>query len=259
MPTWQVLLVAVCSCVWGSAVRADYREVPVGNGGTISGVVPVATASRPVDTSSPAAHDDHSAPTVALAAHPESPRGTSEEILVPPQPLSEETFPCMDCHAEGEPNPTRRVLTEYHEELELRHDEQNRWCLDCHDERDRDQLRLASGALVPFERSYLLCGQCHGPSLRSWKAGVHGKRTGRWDGGQRYSLLCVHCHNPHQPRFPHLRPMPKPVAPDELRASLARSVPPLVFETGPPFAAPHDESEDEESAGKVSVDGNDAQ
>ena len=30
---------------------------------------------------------------------------------------------------------------------------------------------------------------------RDWKAGVHGKRTGEWDGRKDY-LLCVNCHNP---------------------------------------------------------------
>ena len=214
-------------------------------------VLALAGASRPIDSSPPAAGPDHGStlPPAAGAARPQPSQGMlgAGEIQVPPPPLSEENFPCSDCHEAGDTNPTRRVLSEAHEEIELRHDEQNRWCLDCHDERDRDHLRLASGTLVPFERSYLLCGQCHGPTLRSWKAGVHGKRTGRWDGGQRYYLLCVHCHSPHQPHFPQVHPMRKPVAPDELRASLARPMPPLVLETGPPFSAPQDASADEES------------
>lgn len=188
------------------------------------------------------------APAVAAPAADTAGAGAvSREIQVPPPPFSEDIFPCMDCHEEGEPNPTRRVLTEYHEDIELRHDEENRWCLDCHDERNRDFLHLASGTLVPFERSYLLCGQCHGPTLRSWKAGVHGKRTGRWDGVERYYLLCVNCHNPHQPRFPHIRPMPRPIAPADLRASLSRPVPPpLVIEPVSPFRSPDDEADESE-------------
>jgi hypothetical protein len=140
------------------------------------------------------------------------------------------------------------VLSEYHQEIVLRHDEENRWCLDCHDERNRDQLRLASGALIPFERSYLLCGQCHGPTLRSWKAGVHGKRTGRWDGVERRYLLCVHCHYPHAPRFEQVHPMPPPVAPDELRASLERPPRPFVLEAGPLIGPPADDAADADSA-----------
>ncbi len=103
-----------------------------------------------------------------------------------------------------------------HVEIRLRHDEEHRWCLDCHDAQNRDFLRLASGALVPFTESYRLCGQCHGTQYRDWKSGIHGKRTGYWDGAKRY-LLCVHCHNPHSPRFAPLQPLPPPVRPQFLR------------------------------------------
>ena len=217
----------------------------------------VRSSSSAASGSASSAPDEHPAAPLVAGAAPASAHGTSGtgEIQVPPPPLSEDHWPCMDCHAEGKPNPTRRALTEYHQEIELHHDEENRWCLDCHDLQDRDHLRLASGTLVPFERSYLLCGQCHGPTLRSWKAGVHGKRTGRWDGQERYYLLCVHCHNPHQPRFPSIRPMPKPVAPDELRASLSRPVPPaLVFEPVNPYPTPHDSEH-----GEGAEDGDDGQ
>ena len=65
-----------------------------------------------------------------------------------------------------------------HDDIVLQHDEEHRWCLDCHDAADRDLLHLASGERVPFEESYRLCGQCHGEKLRDWRAGVHGRRTG---------------------------------------------------------------------------------
>ena len=55
-------------------------------------------------------------------------------------------------------------------------------------------LRLANGTLVPFEESYRLCGQCHGDKYRDWRAGVHGRRVGSWNGEKQY-LLCVHCHD----------------------------------------------------------------
>ncbi|HSQ01178.1 MAG TPA: hypothetical protein VL049_28495 [Candidatus Dormibacteraeota bacterium] len=222
-------------------------------------------SSLPADAGSSAAgrDDDPAAPPPGAAEGPQSPPAApgSTEIQVPPPPLSTENFPCSDCHEPGDKtNPTRRVLTEYHQEIELRHDEQNRWCLDCHDEHDRDHLHLANGTLISFERSYLLCGQCHGPTLRSWKAGVHGKRTGRWDGKERYYLLCVHCHYPHQPHFPQLRPMPPPIAPDDLRASLERPIRPLVLESAPVFSAPPDDKEsgDGKPGDSDAEDGNDA-
>ena len=139
------------------------------------------------------------------------------EFFVTPPPLSEDTWPCSDCHDDMDVNPERRELTDMHEEIELKnHDEKNRWCLDCHNPDDRDMLRLASGKLVSFEESYLLCGQCHGTIFRDWKAGVHGRRTGEWNGKKIYRL-CVNCHYPHQPRFKPIAPKPPPIKPKNIK------------------------------------------
>jgi hypothetical protein len=140
---------------------------------------------------------------------------------VPAPPFSDGIFPCSDCHADFEADPERRELG-MHSEIVFEHDAEHRWCLDCHDVVDRDQLRLASGARVPFTESYRLCGQCHGTQFRDWRTGIHGKRTGYWNGPTRY-LLCVHCHNPHSPRFESLEPLPPPVRPQFLNAD-ARQV-----------------------------------
>jgi uncharacterized CHY-type Zn-finger protein len=139
----------------------------------------------------------------------------AEDIQVPPPPFSEGIFPCSECHKEMETNPERREL-EFHEDIVLKHDEKNRWCLDCHDARNRNMLHLASGKLVDFKESYKLCGQCHGPKLRDWRAGVHGRRTGYWNGQKKY-LLCAHCHNPHSPRFKKLKPEPPPIRPGKIK------------------------------------------
>lgn len=135
-----------------------------------------------------------------------------ERLEVPPPPFSDGIFPCSNCHANQKPNRTRRTLTDMHTDIVLKHDEQHRWCLDCHDADNRDTLHLASGEPVPFEESYRLCGQCHGEKLRDWKAGVHGRRTGNWNGAKGY-LLCAHCHNPHQPHFKAIAPKPMPIRP----------------------------------------------
>lgn len=138
-----------------------------------------------------------------------------ETFPVPPPPFSEDIFPCSDCHAEMEPNPERRELVDMHDDIILDHAEGQRWCLDCHNLDDRDTLRLVSGEVIPFTESYRLCGQCHGDKFRDWKVGIHGKRTGYWNGEKQY-LLCAHCHNPHSPRFKALAPMPPPVRPENL-------------------------------------------
>ena len=139
------------------------------------------------------------------------------EFFAPPPPFSEDIFPCSDCHAGQEVNPNRRVLEEFHEDIQIiNHNEEERWCLDCHNPDDRDYLRLASGRLVSFQESYYLCGQCHGTIFRDWKAGIHGRRTGEWNGEKVYRL-CVHCHNPHQPRFKPIAPQPPPVKPKDIK------------------------------------------
>ena len=151
-----------------------------------------------------------------------------------PPPFSEGIFPCSGCHTEPGDR-TRRQLA-FHEDIQeiFDHDSEHRWCLDCHDAQDRDVLKLASGETVPFTESYRLCGQCHGDKYRDWRAGVHGKRVGQWNGEKTY-FLCVNCHNPHTPGFKGvkevlvdgkkttaptlevLRPEPRPLRPDEMR------------------------------------------
>lgn len=132
---------------------------------------------------------------------------------VPPPPFTPGVFPCSGCHDPNLPvNAERRELKKPHEDIRLQHDEEHRWCLDCHNAENRDVLRTAGGAPIPFTESYRLCGQCHGLQFRDWKAGVHGKRTGEWNGKREY-LLCVHCHNPHSPKFKPLAPLPPPRRP----------------------------------------------
>jgi hypothetical protein len=169
-------------------------------------------------------------------AKPAAPVEKKPEVLFEarPPPFSEGIFPCMECHKDQKDR-TRRELG-FHDEQQsvFDHDSEHRWCLDCHDYENRNVLRLASGATVPFTESYRLCGQCHGDKFRDWRAGVHGKRVGNWDGAKTY-LLCVSCHNPHSPAFKGvkeivvdgrttiaptlemLRPEPRPLRPEEMR------------------------------------------
>lgn len=130
--------------------------------------------------------------------------------------LQETGKPCSSCHNPEDlpPDPRRRKL-DAHEMIVLKHDEKHRWCLDCHDADNRDMLRLASGTLVPFSESYRLCGQCHGDKYRDWRLGIHGRRTGMWNGKKQY-LLCVACHWAHAPHFKPLKPKPAPKHPGEI-------------------------------------------
>jgi Zn finger protein HypA/HybF involved in hydrogenase expression len=138
------------------------------------------------------------------------------QFAVPKPPFTPGIFPCSECHKDMTPNPKRRELKDEHTGIVLNHAQGQRWCLDCHDISNRDKLHLVGGEKIAFEESYRLCGQCHGDKYRDWKVGVHGKRTGMWNGEKQY-LLCVHCHNPHDPRFKSLQPMPPPVRPENIK------------------------------------------
>ncbi len=100
-----------------------------------------------------------------------------------------------------------------HTDIVLKHDETHRWCLDCH---DADQPRLPppgqrrARAVRPNPTASAASATAR--KYRDWRAGVHGRRTGNWNGAKSY-LLCAHCHNPHQPRFHALAPKPAPRPP----------------------------------------------
>lgn len=137
-----------------------------------------------------------------------------QEVQVPPPPLTDGVFPCTSCH-DGKslkPDTRRRVLKDMHDDIALDHGGERRWCLDCHDAENRDRLRLVNGDRVDFTASFEVCGQCHGDKFRDWRVGVHGKRTGAWNGAKTYQL-CVHCHDPHRPRFKPLKPERAPAPP----------------------------------------------
>ncbi|MEW6410059.1 MAG: cytochrome c3 family protein [Nitrospirota bacterium] len=130
-----------------------------------------------------------------------------------PAPPPSENFPCSKCHDNLPVNRKQRKLEMYHTNIVLKHAEKDRWCLDCH---ERDKLRLPNGELIDYNKSYKLCGQCHGTIFRDWKAGIHGKRIGLWNGEKLY-YFCVKCHDPHQPRFKALEPKKPPMNPAEIK------------------------------------------
>lgn len=138
-----------------------------------------------------------------------------KKFFVPPPPFSPGIYPCSQCHAGMPANAKPRKLEMMHQDIVLKH-MPGGWCFNCHNPDNRDKLRLANGQLISFEESYLLCGQCHGTVFRDWKTGLHGKRTGMWNGEKQY-LLCVHCHWPHEPTFRQLQPMPPPARPSNIK------------------------------------------
>jgi hypothetical protein len=140
------------------------------------------------------------------------------KFSVAPPPFSEGIFPCSQCHKVIPLNRNQRKLEQMHDEIVLKHMPDG-WCFNCHNPENRDTLRLAGGRIIKFEESYLVCGQCHGTVFRDWKVGLHGKRTGMWNGEKQY-LLCVNCHSPHDPVFKALTPLPPPTRPSDIRGTV---------------------------------------
>ena len=154
-------------------------------------------------------------PLIALGLILPASAAQHDEYPVSAPPFTEGIFPCNDCHAGLEVNAKKRELKDEHTAIKLHHAEQERWCLDCHSAGNRDKLKLADGESVDFTESYRLCGQCHGNIYRDWKAGIHGKRVGHFQGGKRTYFLCVNCHNPHDPKFKPIKPEPPPLKPEK--------------------------------------------
>jgi len=105
--------------------------------------------------------------------------------------------------------------------LELQHGRGAIWCLDCHNANNRQTLVDNFGEEISFNQPQKLCGKCHGPILRDWRDGIHGKRIGDWrkEGKKRW-WVCTECHNPHDVQqgnrnkgFAQLYPEPKPETP----------------------------------------------
>ncbi len=138
------------------------------------------------------------------------------EFPVPIKPLPKTITPCRACHGKEKDFPVnfkRREALLVHRNIQLNHGGVRVWCLDCHNPDNRNVLLpLSDGKDIEFDKSYLLCGKCHGTKFRDWRNGIHGKRTGYWNGKKTY-FLCVSCHDPHSPKFKPIQPLAPPKVP----------------------------------------------
>jgi hypothetical protein len=129
-------------------------------------------------------------------------------------------FDCYGCHERGKaPNLIfdanhNLVVPEVHSDVVMGHGRHNRnnLCFNCHDENNLEVFQTRDGRELKFGESVFLCGSCHGPTLRDWEAGVHGRTSGYWNRslGAIDRKQCVNCHNPHSPKFPGRAPAPGP-------------------------------------------------
>ncbi len=121
-------------------------------------------------------------------------------------------YKCSECHSIFQTRQTQTSLVAEHEDLVLDHGA-NDYCLNCHHKTNRDVYTDHQGNEIPADQPARLCAKCHGPKYRDWLVGMHGRLEGTWDPTDFRSerLLCIQCHDPHQPKFPKLKPMPGPI------------------------------------------------
>jgi len=129
-------------------------------------------------------------------------------------------FDCYACHEKDKPPPLRfdenhkLIIPKEHVNIVMehgRHDRNNN-CYNCHNEQNLERFQSRDGRELKFADSTALCGSCHGPTYRDWEAGVHGRTSGYWNRslGEYDRKKCVHCHDPHSPKFPGRKPAPGP-------------------------------------------------
>ncbi|HYG22978.1 MAG TPA: hypothetical protein VEH04_09365 [Verrucomicrobiae bacterium] len=120
---------------------------------------------------------------------------------------------CSSCHSTTTPDRATHSaaqLDRFHQGLVFQHGNQS--CLNCHHEGNYDALRLANGTSLEYADVMQLCGQCHGLQKRDFERGLHGGMNGYWDltRGPRTRNSCTHCHDPHAPAYPTVRPVLPP-------------------------------------------------
>lgn len=116
---------------------------------------------------------------------------------------------CSRCHSQMDPNPTIRELADAPHVDGLSHGQGRLWCLECHDQDERDFLRTLLGEKVEFDRAYIVCGTCHPARQKDWYYGGHGKRLNNWR-GERVIYNCTHCHDAHEPAITPRQPKSPP-------------------------------------------------
>lgn len=123
-------------------------------------------------------------------------------------------YKCSECHTDFEHEPTSNRPQGEHAIILAKFDHGSTiYCMSCHHIKDRNSYVDNLGRPMSAEKSEALCARCHGPMIRDWKDGAHGRTNGFWDEsfGERKKLTCVQCHDPHTPQFPKMVPSPPPI------------------------------------------------
>ena len=162
-------------------------------------------------------------PTVQKPVPKQPTTGLPEDLHLDKKPVRETkgldltrmgwSYNCMDCHKLIQAKWHHTQFVE-HKNIKLDHGA-NRFCLNCHHPKERNAFADYDGSIIPEENVVQLCGRCHGPAYRDWKAGVHGRKNGFWlkEKGPQTQLRCIQCHDPHSPKFKPIKPLKAPTYP----------------------------------------------
>jgi len=211
---------AVLLLILGAAAFGDEEEEPAASATISPTVWSLEPLSHEIEDEVEVAHpelDEHTEDTLARLRDfwereslPKVDDLYFQPFQLPPRKPELEYYPCLDCHEDHEiNNPRERKLKDEHEDIILQHGANRFWCTTCHNLTNMNTLRSLKDRKIDFDRSYLVCGQCHFQRQQDWFAGGHGKRIGNW-AGTRVILVCVECHNPHSPSIKPHRPDPPP-------------------------------------------------
>lgn len=122
-------------------------------------------------------------------------------FLIPERKGQIKSYACTECHDKPLDKMTSDAFQKAHWDIKLEHANKNTMdCKTCHNPNDINNLHSLTGKTIDFNTSYNLCSQCHSKQFNDWKGGAHGKRIGGW-APPRASMVCVNCHNPHNPKF----------------------------------------------------------
>lgn len=120
-------------------------------------------------------------------------------------------YKCSECHNDFTSPRRQNELQGEHADLAARFDHgMNTYCVNCHHQTDRNSYTAIDGSPISSTQPARLCAQCHGPTFRDWEQGIHGRQNGGWnrDNPARSKLLCIQCHDPHEPKFAPMKPDP---------------------------------------------------
>lgn len=122
-------------------------------------------------------------------------------FLIPERKSHIKSYACTECHMKPLEELEGTASKKAHWDIDLIHADLNTMnCITCHNGNDMNSLKSLTGNPIDFNKSYLLCSQCHTKQFEDWKGGAHGKNIGGW-APPRAAMTCVNCHNPHKPGF----------------------------------------------------------